>query len=71
MIHFSEMEGAFGISSHNVWRPGSYDSKRAANYAFRFSDEELQRLQDQKNKTSRTITFEDLQQLAKELREEK
>ena len=47
------------ISSGHVWRPGSYESKRAANYAFRFRDEVLARLQ--KSVAPDNITFKMLQ----------
>lgn len=39
----------YQISSYQVWRPGVYDSERAARYAFRFYDEDLQALQDSIN----------------------
>ncbi len=39
----------FSISSCQVWRPGIYDSERAARYAFRFRDADLQALQDRCN----------------------
>jgi hypothetical protein len=42
-------EGACVISSYGVWRPGSYEDERAARFAFRLPDEELQRLQDEAN----------------------
>lgn len=62
MIH--EVRGNFVISSHGVWMPGSYESKRAARYAFRFRNEELKKLQDAANArvggAGGTITLEDL-----------
>jgi len=63
MIH--KVEDGFVISSHQVWIPGVYDTKRTANYAFRFDDSDLQKLQDVKNKTNDVITFKDLQNLKK------
>jgi hypothetical protein len=56
------------ISSGGVWLPGAYDSERAARYAFRFPDEDLQRLQSEVNArepdvSKRVISFEMLQQL--------
>ena len=36
----------FVISSYDTWRPGAYESERAARYAFRFDDEVLKKLQD-------------------------
>lgn len=54
----------FGISSGGSWLPGSFDSERAATYAFRFDCEAIQRLQDEKNRTDGTpISFADLQAL--------
>jgi hypothetical protein len=68
MIH--KVDNAFVISSHQVAIPGCYDSERAAKYAFRFSNEDLQRLQGEINAkepdfTKRVISFEMLQKLAK------
>jgi hypothetical protein len=61
-------EGQYGISSHHCWRPGCFESERAAKYAFRFPDEILQRLQDSVN-PSGVITFEMLQAAARKLKE--
>ena len=58
-------ENGYVISSGHVWIPGAYDSERAAKYAFRFPDKELQELQNKKNPT--LITFKDLQELRKTL----
>jgi hypothetical protein len=68
MIH--KVGNAYVISSNQVAIPGCYDSERAAKYAFRFSDEDLQLLQDQVNKREschkkRLISFEMLQSLVK------
>lgn len=52
------------ISSRQVWRPGCYDSARAARYAFRFRDADLQALQDSVNPGG-IITFTMLQELRK------
>jgi len=65
----------FAIASGGVWRPGCYNSERAARYAFRFPDGALRRLQDQVNEREpdherRVITFEMLRQLRKELKVE-
>lgn len=49
-------DGTYAISSRHVWRPGIYESERAARYAYRFSDEELQALQDSVNPGG-VITF--------------
>ena len=56
-----EVAGEYVISSHHVWLPGVYETRKAANYAFRFSDEELQKLQD--SISPKAITFEMLQEL--------
>ena len=65
MIH--ELDGKYSISSRQVWVPGCYDTKRAARYAFRFSNAELEALQKRKNEenggTCGVITFEDLKAL--------
>lgn len=39
----------FVISSGGVWLPGCYEDERTAKYAFRFTDDVLQRLQDDAN----------------------
>lgn len=52
----------FVISSRQVWLPGSYESERAAKYAFRFKDEELSQLEENAIKNNNgTISFVDLQ----------
>ncbi len=61
MIH--KVEDGFVISSDEVWRPGCYKDERTAKYAFRFKDEDLQKLQDEI--TPEVITFEMLQALRK------
>lgn len=66
-----KVNNGFVISSHGVWLPGCYDSERAAKYAFRFPDEDLQRLQGKVNAresdvSRRMISFEMLQELARE-----
>lgn len=38
------VEGGFVISSRGMWLPGVYADERAARYAFRFSNEELDRI---------------------------
>lgn len=58
----------YQISSHQVWRPGIYDSERAARYACQFYDEDLGALQEQVNAqhpdpADRVITFEMLRGL--------
>lgn len=55
-----KVDNEFVISSNNVWRPGVFKTKRAANYAFRFTDEEI------KSFGSNTITYEDLKKLRNE-----
>jgi hypothetical protein len=60
-----KVDGGYVISSNNVWLPGSYESERAAKYAFKFSSRVLQRLQDKANERAGgeggVITFADLQ----------
>ena len=60
MIH--KVDNEYVISSQQVWRPGCYDSKRTANYALRFGDADLQKLQDSVNPGG-VITFEMLKEL--------
>lgn len=48
MIH--EVEGHYCISSDEVWRPGAYDSEKAAEFALGFRDEYLCELQDEAGK---------------------
>ena len=50
------------ISTNHVWLPGSYESERAAKYAFRFRDEDLYDLQESVNPGG-VITFAMLQGL--------
>jgi len=54
------VDNHYVISSRGAWRPGAYDTQRAARYAQRLSDEQLQRLQDSVNPDG-VITFEMLQ----------
>ncbi len=66
-----QLIGSFVISSHHCWREGVYDSARTARYAFRFSDEQLKKLQDKVNSENanpddRVITFEMLQELRRQ-----
>lgn len=61
--HATDLE--YQISSHDVWRPGVYDSERAARYAFRFDDGDLQALQDSVNPGG-IITFEMLRGLRRQ-----
>jgi hypothetical protein len=53
------------ISACEVWRPGVYESERAARYAFRFTDGELTAAQAEANARhggpGGVITFEQLQ----------
>jgi hypothetical protein len=69
MIRLTE-DGCFVISAYNCWRPGVYATERAARYAFRFDDRDLQKLQNELNMNNkrvedRVITFEMLQKLRK------
>lgn len=65
MIHkLGEKE--YCISSNQVWLPGVYESERAAKYAFRFNEDELDLLQWEATLYhNATITFEMLQMLDK------
>ena len=67
--------GHFVISSGGVWLPGSFESRRAANYGFRFPYEQLSELQhkanDREGGTGGTITFKDLQDTAQDRQEQK
>ena len=62
-----KVENGYVASSNGVWIPGCFECERTAKYAFKFNDEHLQRLQDEKNKTTKIITFDDLQRLRKSL----
>ncbi len=55
-------DSCYVISSHHAWLPGAYESERAARYAFRFSHEQLQKLQDSVNPGG-IITLEMLKKL--------
>ncbi len=58
--------GGYCISSHRVWMPGHYESEAAAKYAFRFTDDQLSRLQkaanDRAGQEGGTITMQDLKE---------
>ncbi len=58
------------ISSYGVWICGLYENKKTANYAFRFSPQELSELKEKvfsdKTNINSVITFEMLQQKYKE-----
>ncbi len=62
-----QVDDVFCISSHQCWLPGTYESERAANYAFRFPDEVLTELQESVNPGG-IITFEMLQQKRREMK---
>lgn len=59
-----EVQGNFVIAEGQVWLPGSYESRQAADFAFVFSYQALQDLQDAANQraggTGGTITMADL-----------
>ncbi len=61
MIH--KVDGGYVISSHQVWIPGFYEDERSAKYAFKFKNEDLQKLM--KVVAPNPITFEMLQNLRK------
>lgn len=44
-----EVNGGYVISSRQIWRPGSYESAKAARAAQRLDDGTLQKLQDEAN----------------------
>lgn len=58
-------DGSSVISSSGTWLAGAYENERTAKYAFRFNDADLHKLQQEKNKTTKIITFVDLQELRK------
>lgn len=60
---YKHKDGKYTASSNRCYIPGIYDDERTAKYAFRFSNEQLEVLQDEKNKTDGLITFKDLQEL--------
>jgi len=60
MIHKTK-DNLYVISSGCTWLNGVYKDEKAANYAFRFDDNDLKELQKEKG----VITFEDLKQLTK------
>lgn len=64
--------GAYVISSHEVWLPGSYACERGARLAFRLPDERLRALQDVANDraggTGGDITYDDVLQAVRGMR---
>ena len=62
-----EVNDVFVISSQQQWIVGAYESRRAANYAFRFPEEVLSKLQDSVNPGG-VITFEMLQKARKDMK---
>lgn len=66
-MEIHRVENNYVISSHGYWLPGSYESAAAAIYAFRFTDEILQALQDTVNPGG-VITFEMLKKLTNNAR---
>ena len=52
------VEGRFVISENDVWRPGSFATRDAAESAFDLSDEQLSTLQASCNKSDTAITQE-------------
>lgn len=67
-----KMKNEFAISAYQAWCPGVYETESAANYAFRFDDDDLSALQDRKDReaggTGGVITTEDLRELRRELK---
>lgn len=70
MIH--EVRDYYVISAYGSWLPGAYESERAARFAFRFSYEELQVLQNIVNERAGgvggNITWEDLKTFSRILK---
>ena len=64
MIH--ETEHGFVISSHRVWVPGVYKDKKAARYAFQFTDDQLLAIRDKC--LPECVTSDDLKLYRKELK---
>ena len=64
-MNIYKVEGGFVVSINGSWIAGCFECEEAAKYAINFTDAELQALQDVKNKTTKVITFEDLQKLKK------
>lgn len=62
---YKHKDGTCTASSSQCYIPGLYDDERTAKYAFKFSNEQLEALQEEKNKTDGVITFKDLQELKK------
>jgi hypothetical protein len=62
----NERTGAteYVISSHHSWLEGVYASRRAANYAFRFTDDEISEIW--KRHCPDALTFEQLREFRKE-----
>jgi hypothetical protein len=58
--HVHEVEDRFVISSNHCWRPGSYATREAAAFAFKFCDDELIKLRDRANAERRTTTLDEL-----------
>lgn len=53
------------ISCSGMWMPGIFDNKENADKAFEFSEEQIIRLQQEKNKTTCLITMNDLLSIKK------
>jgi len=59
-----KIDGVFLISAYGIWKPGCYADERAAKYAYRFCDQDLNNLQNGVNPGG-IITFKMLQDKAK------
>lgn len=64
MIHKLK-DGTFVISSGGTWLSGIYDCETTATFALDFSDSDLNKLQEEKNKTTSVITMLDLAKIKK------
>ena len=58
-----KVDNGFVIAYGGSWCIGLYDSEHTAKYSLNFTDEKLKALQEEKNKTTSQITFEDLKTL--------
>lgn len=66
MTLYKSENGNYSISSGGTWLPGIYADERTAKYAFRFPNNELQKLQDSVNPDG-AITFKMLQESRKRI----
>ena len=67
---YRHSDGAVTVAQNQVWVHGIFADERTARYACRFSDAELHRLDHvwEHDKENRAATFEELQQLRRDLK---